>query len=159
MKHESKIDRLLEEILHELRHISHQLAHPQLSRFSALQFTGVSMPNNVLVLNVGQTSTATPTTFLADGVTSAGATISNAVYSFSDPSATVTPTGDGSTALVAGIAASSGPVSGSVSFTATDTDGAVSQWTQAFTVQTNAVTPPPPSQLSQSAAVTFSTPA
>ena len=115
------------------------------------------MANNVLVLSVGQTSTASPITFLADGVTPAGATYSAASYSFSDPSATVAPNSDGVTALVTGVAASTGPVSGSVSFTATDTDGAVSTWTQSFTIQTNAVVPP--EQLSQSAAVTFSTPA
>ena len=114
---------------------------------------------NDLVLNVGQTSTATPVTFLADGVTPAGATISAATYTFSDPSATVVLNPDGVTALITGVAASTGAVSGSVSFTATDTDSAVSQWTVAFTVTTNAVVPPPPTQLSQSAGLTFSTPA
>ena len=115
------------------------------------------MANNALVLTVGQTSTAAPVTFLADGVTPSGATYSAATYTFSDPSATVVLNPDGVTALVTGVAASTGPVSGSVTFTATDTDGAVSTWTQAFTIQTNAVVPP--AQLSQSAAVTFTTPA
>ena len=118
------------------------------------------MATNALVLNVGQTSTATPITYLADGVTPSGATYSAAVYTFSDPSATVVLNPDGFTALVTGVAASTGPVSGSVSFTAVDTDGASSTWTQAFTIQTNgAVTPPPPSQLSQSSGLLFSTPA
>jgi len=40
----------------------------------------------------------------------------------------------------------------------TDTDQAVFTFTQAFTVTTIAVTPPPPAQLTQSIAVTFSTP-
>lgn len=115
------------------------------------------MATSALVLNVGQTSTASPVTFLADGVTPSGATYSAATYTFSDPSATVAVNPDGVTALVTGVAASVAPVSGSVAFTATDTDGAVSQWTVAFTVQTNAA--PPPSQLSQSAGLNFSTPA
>jgi len=118
------------------------------------------MTDNILSLNVGQTSTASPVTYLADGVTPSGATYSAVSYAFSDPSATVVVNSDGVTALVTGVAASSGPISGAVSFTATDTDGAVSQWTQAFTIQTNGTQPPPPpSQLSQSAAVQFSTPA
>lgn len=118
------------------------------------------MTNNVLVLNVGQASTASPITFLADGVTPAGAAYSAATYTFSDPSATVVLNPDGVTALVTGVAPSSGAVSGSVTFTATDTDGAVSTWTNAFTIATNAVQPPPPpAQLSQSSAVQFSTPA
>lgn len=130
----------------------------QISKSAKLIFTGASTMANDLVLNVGQSSTATPTTFLADGTTPAGATISAATYTFSDPSATVVSS-DGVTAVVTGIAASAGAVSGSVSFTATDTDGAVSQWTVPFTVTTNSVTPPPPEQLSQSAGLTFSTPA
>lgn len=116
------------------------------------------MADNVLVLNVGQTSIASVVTYLADGTTPSGATYSAVTYTFSDPSATVVPNADGLTALITGVAASTGPVSGTVSFTATDTDGAVSQWTQTFIITTNAVTPPP-SQLSQSAAVQFTTPA
>jgi hypothetical protein len=116
------------------------------------------MADNILVLNVGQTSTASPLTYLADGVTPSGATYSAASYAFSDPSATVAINPDGVTALVTGVAASASPISGAVSFTATDNDGAVSIWTQAFTIQTNGTTPPPPSQLSQSAAVQFTTP-
>ena len=118
------------------------------------------MADNTLILNVGQTSTASPITYLADGVTPSGATYSAATYTFSDPSATVVENSDGVTALVTGVAASTGPVTGSVTFTATDTDGAVSTWTQAFTITTNAVTPPPPppQQLTQSIAVEFSTP-
>ena len=114
---------------------------------------------NDLVLNVGQTSTASPFTLLTDGVTPSGATYSAATYTFSDPSATVVLNPDGVTALVTGVAASTGAISGSVSFTATDTDSAVSQWTVPFTVTTSAVIPPPPPQLSQSAGISFSTPA
>lgn len=152
---EERNNRLLHDILHRL-----QPKH-QLSAFAAVQFSGeVIMANNVLALNVGQASTASPITFLADGVTPSGATYSGATYTFSDPSATVVLNSDGVTATVTGVAASSGPVSGSVAFTATDTDGAVSQWTVPFTVTTSAVAPPPPpSQLSQSAALQFSTPA
>lgn len=125
------------------------------SRIAKVLFKGASTMANDLVLNIGQTSTATPTTFLADGTTPAGATISAAVYTFTDPSATVVSS-DGVTAVVTGVAASTGAVSGSVTFTATDTDSAVSQWTVPFTVTVNA--PIPPAQLSQSAGLTFSTP-
>jgi hypothetical protein len=142
---------------HLIRRVLKHLGLPTLSASAAVQFTGDNMPNNALALNVGQTSTASPITFLADGVTPSGATYSAATYTFSDPSATVVLNPDGVTALVTGVAASTAPVSGSVSFTATDTDGAVSQWTVPFTVQTSAAVPP--SQLSQSAAVQFSTPA
>ena len=114
------------------------------------------MADNALVLNVGQTSTATPITFLADGTTPSGATYSAATYTFSDPSATVTLNPDGVTALVTGVAASTGAISGSVTFTATDTDGAVSVWVNPFTITVNSV---PPAQLSQSSALQFSTPA
>ena len=113
------------------------------------------MADNVLVFNVGQTSTDTITPLLKDGVTPSGGTVSNLSVSFSDPSATATVSG-ANTVLFTGVAPSTGPVSGSVSATVTDTDGAVSTWTQAFTVQTNAVVPP--SQLTQSIANVFSTP-
>lgn len=112
---------------------------------------------NSVVLNVGQTSQASITPLLADGVTPSGGTLSAVSYTFSDPSATVVINADGLTATVTGVAASTAPVSGSVSCTVTDTDGVVSTWTQAFTVQTNAVAPP--SQLTQSIAVNFTTPA
>jgi len=116
------------------------------------------MPNNALVFNVGQTSVDTVTPLLADGVTPSGGTVSSVVVTFSDPSATAVVQPD-NTILFTGVAASSGPVSGSTACTVTDTDGAVSTWNQAFTVTTNAVTPPPPpSQLTQSVANVFSTP-
>lgn len=160
-------NQLLKEVLEEtrrnntlLREILHHLKPQTLSRSSAVQFKGEKiMANNALVLNVGQTSTATPITFLSDGVTPAGATYSAATYTFSDPSATVVLNPDGLTAIVTGVAASTGAISGSVTFTATDTDGAVSTWVNPFTITTNAVQPPPPpSQLSQSSALQFSVP-
>ena len=116
--------------------------------------------NNALVLNVGQTSQASIQPLLADGVNPSGGTLSNVAYSFSDPSATVDLNPDGLTATVNGVAASSGPVTGTATCTVTDTDGVVSQWSQSFTITTNAVAPPPPppSQLTQSVAVQFSTP-
>lgn len=114
------------------------------------------MPNNALVLNIGQTSQASIQPLLADGVTPSGGTVSAASYSFSDPSATVVLNPDGLTATVTGIAASSGPVSGTASCTVTDADSVVSTWTQTFTITTNAVVPP--AQLTQSVAVQFSTP-
>lgn len=154
LKQNREILKLVREVLRDVQPKS------TLSRSSAVLFTGDgTMANNVLTLNVGQTSTASPITYLADGVTPSGATYSAATYTFSDPSATVVLNSDGVTATVTGVAPSTGAVSGSVAFTATDTDGAVSAWTQAFTITTNAVAPPPPpSQLSQSSAVQFSTP-
>ena len=129
-----------------------------LTQSIAVKFTGDSdMSSNALVLNVGQTSQASIVPLLADGTTPSGGTLSAVSYTFSDPSATVVLNSDGLTATVTGVAASSGAVSGSASCTVTDTDGVVSQWTQAFTITTNAVAPPP-AQLTQSVAVEFSTP-
>ena len=165
MSHEQhEANEVLHQILHELRDIRRELKHrpsplPQpTSRFSAVQFTGDSiiMQTNNLTLAVGQTSTATPVTFLADGTTLAGATLSGVSYAFSDPSATVAINSDGVTALVTGVAPSTGPISGAVSFTATDTDSAVSQWTQPFTITVTGIVPP--GQLSQSSALRFSDP-
>jgi hypothetical protein len=126
-------------------------------RFSSPQGDPATMPNNVLTLNVGQTSTASIQPLLADGTTPSGGTVSNVSYTFSDPSATVALNPDGLTALVTGVAASTaGAVSGSAACTVTDTDGVVSTWTQAFTILVNAVVPP--AQLTQSIAVQFTTP-
>lgn len=113
------------------------------------------MANNVLVFNVGQTSTDTITPLLADGVTPSGGVLSNVAVTFSDPSATAVVQPD-NTILFTGVAASSGPISGTTSCTVTDTDGVVSTWNTAFTVQTNSVVPP--AQLTQSVANVFSTP-
>ncbi len=112
--------------------------------------------NNVLVFIVGQTSQASIVPLLADGVTPSGGVLSNVAYSFSDPSATVVLNPDGLTATCTAVAPSSVPVGGNASCTVTDTDGAVSTWIQAFSIQVNA--PPPPSQLTQSVAVQFSVP-
>lgn len=129
-----------------------------LTQSIAVKFTGDSdMSSNALVLNVGQTSQASIVPLLADGTTPSGGTLSAVSYTFSDPSATVVLNSDGLTATVTGVAASAGAVSGSASCTVTDTDGVVSKWTQAFTITTNAVAPPP-AQLTQSVAVEFSTP-
>ena len=112
-------------------------------------------PNNTCVLTVGQTSQASILPLLADGVTPSGGKLSNVAYNFNDPSATVVLNPDGLTATVTGVAASTGPITGTSTCTVTDTDSVVSQWTQAFTVQTNSVAP---SQLTQSVAVQFSDP-
>lgn len=135
--------------------------HPhRLSIVAAVKFSGEkNMADNILSLNVGQSSQASVLTYLADGTTPSGAAYSAATWTFSDPSATVVLNPDGVTATVTGVAPSTAPVNGSVTFTATDTDGAVSTWVQGFTVTVSAVTPPPPpTQLSQSSAVQFSTP-
>jgi len=113
-------------------------------------------PNNTLVLNVGQTSQGSIVPLLADGVTPSGGILSNVAYNFSDPSATVMLNPDGLTCTVTGVAPSTGPVAGTATCTVTDTDGAVSTWSQAFTIQTNAA--PPPQQLTQSVVVQFTDP-
>ena len=146
-----RIMRLLREIRHELK--------PKIATHSiVVHFTGESM-NNALVLNVGQTSQASIQPLLADGVTPSGGVVSAVSYTFSDPSATVVLNAEGLNATITGVAASTGAVSGSAACTVTDSDGAVSTWTQAFTITTNGINPPPPpSQLTQSVAVQFSTP-
>jgi hypothetical protein len=173
----NEIERRLEHLeheVHELRHdvrndvsqlkqsllqIIHLLHHPtRLTASVANVFSGGdSMANNVLVFNVGQTSTDTITPLLADGITPSGGVVSNLTVAFTDPSATVSVNG-ANTALFTAVAPSTaGPVTGTTQCTVTDTDGAVSTWTQTFTVQVNAVIPP--TQLTQSVANFFSTPA
>jgi hypothetical protein len=150
------------EIRTTLREILAELRTPQrLTTSAIIQFSGgITVANNALTLNVGQTSTATIVPVLADGVTPSGATLSAVSFAFSDPSATVVLNSDGQTATVTGVADSAGAaVSGQALFTATDTDGAVAQFSQGFTITTvGTIAPPPPSQLTQSGIVTFSTP-
>lgn len=149
----------IDHILHEVREIRRELASKPLTAAIAVQFTGDSpMPNNALTLNVGQTSQASIADFLADGVTLSGGVNSAVSYTFSDPSATVILNADGLTATVTGVANSAGPVTGIAACTVTDSDGVVSTWTQSFTITTGSITPPPPTQLTQSVAVQFSTP-
>jgi len=163
---DQEILRIDREILRETREthrdveeIERRLRPHKLTQSIAVRFTGDStMPNNALTLNVGQTSQASIVPFLADGVTNSAGVVSAVTYTFSDLSATVVANADGLTATVTGVAASTGAVSGSAACTVTDTDGVVSTWTQAFTVTTGGGTPPPPSQLTQSVAVAFSTP-
>lgn len=143
-----RIAELLEEILYYVR--PHRLTHSVANIFTGDK----AMENNVLVMNVGDTYLDTPTGFLTDGVTPSGGVVSNLSVTFSDPSATAVINADGVTITFTGVAASTGPVSGSTSFTITDTDGVVSQWNQPFTVTTNAVAPPP-QQLTQSVANVF----
>jgi hypothetical protein len=151
-----RIEKSLGRILHILRHLN----HPQITRSIAVRFTGDSlMPNNALTFNVGQASQASIQPLLADGVTPSGGTLSAVSYSFNDPSATVSLNPDGLTATVIGVADSAGvAVSGVATCTVNDTDSVVSTWTQAFTITTIGVVPPPPSQLTQSVAVQFTTP-
>lgn len=159
MSYDKETHELLKEILHAVKRIERDISreHKPLTAAIAVQFTGDSVMNNVLALNVGQTAQASIVPLLADGVTPSGGTLSKVAYSFSDPSATVALNPDGLTATVTGVAPSTGPVTGTATCTVTDTDGVVSTWTQPFTVQTSAVAPPP-SQLTQSVAVQFSTP-
>jgi hypothetical protein len=149
---------LLNRTLDLLSQILHRLPQPLTARI-AIRFQGeLSMSLNALSLNVGQTSQASIAAFLADGVTPSGGVPSNVAFSFDDPSATVQINADGLTATVTAMAASTaGAVSGTATCTITDTDGVVSQWSQAFTILVG-VTPPPPQQLTQSIAVSFSDP-
>jgi hypothetical protein len=150
---------LLERILKVVERIDQRLAPKQLTRSVAVRFTGdFGMSLNALTLNVGQTSQASVVEFLADGVTASGGVPSKVAYAFSDPSATVVLNADGLTATVTGVAASTaGAVTGTMTCTITDTDGVVSNWSQPFTILVG-VTPPPPAQLTQSVAVSFTTP-
>ena len=122
---------------------------------STSSFQEIPLCRRPSLTSMGQTSTASITPLLADGVTPSGGTLSSIIYSFTDPSATVVLNTDG-TALVTGVAASTGAVSGTAQCTVTDTDGAVATFSQGFTITTLAVVPP--SQLTQSIAVNFTTP-
>ena len=82
-------------ILNQVENIHAILKPKQLTHYVAIQFTGVDMADNALVLNVGQTSQATIAAFLADGTTLSGGVPSNVVFTFSDPSATVVLNADG----------------------------------------------------------------
>lgn len=158
-RRDKRIEDDLAYVAHVVRKIEREIArqHQPLTASVANVFTGdIPMADNVLVLNVGQTAIDTLTPRLADGVTPSGGVVSNVVVTFSDPSATAAVQPD-NTVLFTGVAASVGPISGSTSLTITDTDGVVSTWNVPFTVQTNAV-PPPPQQLTQSVANVFSTP-
>ena len=150
-------DRQLAHIQRTLRSIERELRPHRLTASITIQFSEGNQMDNALAINVGQTSQASISPFLADGVTASGGVASAVVYTFLDPSATVVANADGLTATCTGVAASTGPVSGSVACTITDTDGVVSQWTQAFTITTSGGVVPP-SQLTQSIAVSFSTP-
>jgi len=159
-----KIEEEQEMLIHAVRKIEKELRHHHhhqpLTASIEIQFTGESpMPNNALTLNVGQTSQASILPLLADGITPSGGTLSAVSYSFADPSATVVINADNLTATVTGVAASTGAVTGVAACTVTDSDGVVSTWSQTFTVTTSGITPPPPpTQLTQSIAVQFSTP-
>ena len=138
------------------RQILSYLRPKPLTHGIVVRFTGAlpMQPNNTCVLTVGQTSQAVLLPLLADGITPSGGVVSNVVYQFNDPSATVVLNADGISATVTGVAPSSGPVTGTATCTVTDTDTVVSQWSQPFTVQVNAQQ----LQLTQSVAVQFSDP-
>jgi hypothetical protein len=162
-KNRKRLDEILEvekEQLRVLENIEKEL-HPRPSQFThsiSIRFTG-SKTMNTLVLNVGQESTATITPLEADGVTvTPGAVVSQQIYTLSDPSLTIVTNADGS-ATITGVAASAGAVSGTAQATVTDADGAVATFSEGFTVTVNGVTPPPPpTGLTTSIGVTFSTP-
>lgn len=160
LRTEREILRETRETHREVEEIERRLYPHKLTASVVNIFSGDSpMADNVLVLNVGQTSIDTLTPRLADGTTASGGVLSAVVVTFSDPSATFVVNPD-NTVTFTGVAASAAPVSGSTACTVTDTDGVVSTWTVAFTVQTNGgiIVPPPPAQLTQSVANVFSTP-
>ena len=150
LKDNRKIISLLGKIL---RHLN---PHP-ITANGAVKFTGDTMQLNNLTLQVGQKSTASILPTLADGTTPSNGIVSGVTFTFNDPSATLTPSADGLTAEIAGVAPSSGAVGGSVAYTVTDTDGAVSTWHLPFTVTDNA--PPPPQQITQAGQIQFTDPA
>jgi len=150
--------RLLEEILHELRSIRRELAPKHFTQSIAIVFSG-DFIMNTLTLNVGQSSIGTITPLAADGVTPSGGTVSAASFSLPvDPSITAVDNSDG-TITITGIAVSVATVSGIASCTISDPDGAVSTFSQSFTVTVVGVTPPPPSATTASIGISFTTPA
>ena len=115
---------------------------------------------NALVLTVGQNSILTPEPLVPGGGASSKGVISNLIFTFNDPSASVEGRPDGVSALVTGLLPSeNGPVTGTASFTIKDTNGAISNWIQAFTIEVDAPeATPAPLQLTESVAINFSTP-
>ena len=146
----------------EIRHLASDPIQPT-TKTVANVFTGdTAMSVNTLVFTAaGQTSTDTITPYLTDGVTPSGGVVSNVVVTFADPSAKFVINPDNTVTFTAVADTVGGlPVDGQTAFTVTDTDGAVSQWKVPFTVLVNIPTPPPPpTQLTQSVANVFSTPA
>lgn len=158
-RRKNREDREIREILDLEREILRELHPKRLTQRISIRFTGeTTMANNAVTLNVGQTSTASIQPLLADGVTPSGGTLSNVSYAFVQPTtaATVELNSDGVTALVTGVSNSSGTILGTATATVTDTDGAVTTFSQSFTVTVNA---PTPQQLTQSIAVQFTAPA
>ena len=147
------------EMLHLLHRILKHLHPFPTTTAGAVQFTGdFTMQINDLVLNAGQSSQAVIVPLETDGVTDSNGAVSGVSFNFSDPSATVVLNADGISATVKGVAASTGKVSGSVSYSVTDLDQSVSIWNIPFTITVNAGTPPPPTQLTQGGQVQFSDP-
>jgi hypothetical protein len=145
------IEREFQEIHHELREIRRELRPKPLTASAPVVISGANMANNTYVMNVGQSQTGAISPFLADGVTSSGGVVSDVAVTFSDPSATFVLNPD-NTLTFTGVAANTAPISGSVTFKVTDTDGVVSAWTDPITVSiTGSVVPP--AQLTQSAPI------
>lgn len=111
---------------------------------------------NSVTLIVGQSTKGTIVPLEADGVTvTPGAVVSAQTFTISDPSLTAVPNSDG-TVTISGVAASTAAVTGTATATVTDADGAVSPFTQSFTVTVNSA---PPVGLTTAIGVSFSTPA
>lgn len=144
---EEKILETEEKILHTLRKIEHNQPHQPITKVLVVQF-GKSRRKKMasITLNVGDQVPASvfPS---ADGSTNDGGTLSNIVWSFTDPSASFINNPDGSVTFTA-VAPSSDPVngaSGTVTASVTDTNGAVSTQSGSFTIiVAGTVTPPQP---------------
>jgi hypothetical protein len=155
---EPRIIKLLERILRELRMIRRGLTRQRITTRIEVRFSGENMANSV-ELQVGQSSIATIEALASDGSASNGV-ISAVAFTFTNPDASFVNGADGVSGTVTGVEPSTGPIEGSVTCTVTDTDGAVSQFTQSFSVTVDpGAPPPPPVPTTASVQVNFSTPA
>jgi hypothetical protein len=93
-----------------------------------------------LTLKVGQSSIATVSPVEADGTTiTPGASLSNVVWTISDPSITTAVNPDNSLSIAA-VSPTATDVTGTVAATATDSDGTTGAFTATFTVSVSAPT-------------------
>jgi hypothetical protein len=158
---DSAILRAEREILHVEEEILRQLhklnPHHQRTASISLQFSGDLIMNS-LTLAVGQSSIGTIIPLLADGVTPSGGAVSNASFFIPpNPSFSAVDNAD-STVTIVGLAVSAATVTGTASTTITDQDGAVSTFSQSFTIVVTAGTTPPPTATTASIGISFSTP-
>lgn len=151
MFNDHKSIELLEQILHTLRRIEHDLNRSH-TQFIAIKF-GDNMAATPVTEAIGQSTIATTVPLEADGLTvTPGAVVSAQVYTISDPTiASQTANADG-TATYKALAAGTAIVT--VAATVTDPDGAVSSFTATNTITVTAAT-----GRSTGLQINFSTPA